>query len=66
MVLPCRDDMWMTDVDVSSGLVAGLRRRRSAVEERRIVEETLEAGSGGVEVRRERELGASVEASASG
>ena len=33
----------MVDVDVSGGLVAGPRRRRSAVERRRIVEETLEA-----------------------
>ena len=35
----------MADVDVSGGLVAGRRRRRSAVERRRIVEETLEAGA---------------------
>ena len=66
----CRDDVWMADVDVSGGLVAGPRRRRSAVERRRIVEETLEAGAsvatGGVEVWREREPGVSVEASASG
>jgi transposase len=44
MVLFCRDDVWMADVEVSGGLVAG-RRRRSAVERRRIVEETLEAGA---------------------
>ena len=37
--------MWMVDVDLSSGLGAGPRRRRSAVERRRIVEETLEAGA---------------------
>jgi transposase len=35
----------MADVDVSVGLMAGPRRRRSAVERRRIVEETLEAGA---------------------
>ena len=35
----------MADVEVSGGLVAGARRRRSAVERRRIVEETLEAGA---------------------
>lgn len=35
----------MADVDVSGGFVAGPRRRRSAVERRRIVEETLEAGA---------------------
>jgi transposase len=45
MVLFCRDDVWMADVEVSGGLVAGRRRRRSAVERRRIVEETLEAGA---------------------
>ncbi len=41
----CRDDVWMADVEVSGGLVAGARRRRSAVERRRIVDETLEAGA---------------------
>ena len=45
MVLFCRDDVWMADGEVSGGLVAGPRRRRSAVERRRIVEETLEAGA---------------------
>jgi transposase len=35
----------MVDVDVGGGLVASPRRRRSAVERRRIVEETLEAGA---------------------
>ena len=40
-----RDDVWMADVDVSGGLGAVPRRRRSAVERRRIVEETLEAGA---------------------
>ena len=34
----------MVDVDVTGGVVAGPRRRRSAVERRRIVEETLEDG----------------------
>jgi transposase len=45
MVLFCRDHLWMADVNVSGGLMAGPRRRRSAVERRRIVEETLEAGA---------------------
>ena len=35
----------MVDVDLSGGLEAGLRRRRSAMERRRVVEETLEAGA---------------------
>lgn len=35
----------MVDVDVSGGLWSGPRRRWSAVERRRIVEETLEAGA---------------------
>ena len=45
MVLFRHDDVWMVDVVVSGGLGAGPRRRRSAVERRRIVEETLEAGA---------------------
>ncbi len=45
MVVFSRDDVWMADVEVSGGLVSGARRRRSAVERRRIVEETLEAGA---------------------
>ncbi len=45
MVLLSRDDVWMVDVGVSGELLAGPRRRRSAVERRRIVEETLEAGA---------------------
>jgi transposase len=44
MVLLNHDDVWMVDVDVSSG-VGGPRRRRSSLERRRIVEETLEAGA---------------------
>jgi transposase len=40
-----RDDVWMVDVAVSGGLGAGSRRRRSAIERRRVVEETLEAGA---------------------
>ena len=40
-----RDDVWMVDVDLSGGLEVGSRRRRSAVERRRVVEETLEAGA---------------------
>ncbi len=35
----------MDDVDVRGGLVAGPRRRRSVVERRRVVEETLEDGA---------------------
>jgi transposase len=35
----------MVDVDLSSGLGAGPRRRRSALERRRVVEETLVAGA---------------------
>ena len=35
----------MVDVDLGGGLGAGPRRRRSAVERRRVVEETLEAGA---------------------
>src|SRR5271167_2101268 len=35
----------MADVDVSVGSGAGVRRRRSAGERRRVVEETLEAGA---------------------
>jgi transposase len=45
MVLFRDDDVWMVDVEMSGGLGAGPRRRRSAVERRRIVEETLEAGA---------------------
>jgi transposase len=45
MVLFCRDHLWMADVELSGGLPGGARRRRSAVERRRIVEETLEAGA---------------------
>jgi transposase len=39
------DDVWMADVDVSGEVGAAPRRRRSAVERRRVVEETLEAGA---------------------
>jgi transposase len=45
MVWFSRDDVWIIDVDVSGGLETGPRRRRSAAERRRIVEETLEAGA---------------------
>src|ERR1700677_781792 len=40
-----RHDLWMADVDVSGGVGAVLRRRRSAVERRRVVEETFEVGA---------------------
>jgi hypothetical protein len=43
MVQSRRDDVWMVDVDVSGGLGAVPRRRRSAMERRRVVEETLDA-----------------------
>ncbi len=45
MVLPSRDDIWMVGIDVIGGLGGGPRRRRSTLERRRIVEETLEAGA---------------------
>ena len=45
MVLLSRDDVWMVDIDGSGGFGAGPRRRRSAMERRRVVEETLEAGA---------------------
>jgi transposase len=40
-----QDDVWMVEVDLSGGLVVGPRRRRSAAERCRVVEETLEAGA---------------------
>jgi len=45
MVELSHDDVWMADVDVSGGVGAEPRRRRSALERRRVVEETLEAGA---------------------
>jgi transposase len=45
MVGLSRDDVWMADVDVIGGLGSVPRRRRSAVERRRVVEETFEAGA---------------------
>jgi transposase len=44
MVGLSRDDVWMADLDAVGG-VAVPRRRRSAVERRRVVEETFEAGA---------------------
>src|SRR5580698_10676340 len=45
MVGLSRDDVWMADIDVIGGVGAVRRRRRSALERRRVVEETLEAGA---------------------
>ncbi len=39
------DDVWMVELDLSGGLGVAHRRRRSAAERRRVVEETLEAGA---------------------
>ena len=39
------DDVWMVELDLSGGVGVGPRRRRSAVERRRVVEETLEPGA---------------------
>lgn len=44
-VLLSRDDVWMVEIDGSGGLGAGPRRRRSGMERRRVVEETLEPGA---------------------
>jgi transposase len=45
MVWVRHDDVWMVDVGVNGGMGSEPRRRRSALERRRIVEETLEAGT---------------------
>lgn len=70
MVGLSRDDVWMVDIDLSGGLGAGPRRRRSAVERRPVVEETLEggcfSGSGGGEAWCQRESGLPVAALVSG
>jgi transposase len=39
------DDVWMVELDLSGAVGAGPRRRRSAAERRRVVEETLEVGA---------------------
>ena len=39
------DDVWMVEVELSGGVGAGPRRRRSAAERRGVVEETLESGA---------------------
>lgn len=46
------DDEWMAESELSGGLTAVPRRRRSAEERCRIVEETLEAGSSVARVAR--------------
>ncbi len=45
MVVLSGDDVWMADVGVSGVVGTVPRRRRSAVERRRVVEETLAAGA---------------------
>ena len=45
MVGLSHDDVWMTDIEMSGIDGAAPRRRRSALERRRVVEETLEAGA---------------------
>ena len=46
MVLLSRDDVWMVELDGSCGLGAVPRRRRRSAEERwRVVEETFEVGA---------------------
>jgi transposase len=44
-LLLSRDDVWMVESVVSGKLGTGSRQRRTAVERRRIVEETLEPGA---------------------
>jgi transposase len=39
------DDVWMIELDLGAGLGFGTRRRRSAAERRRVVEETMEPGA---------------------
>ncbi len=45
-----RDDVWMGEVDLSGDVGARPRRRHSAAERFRVVEETLEAGASVVKV----------------
>ena len=52
MVAFWSDDGWMIETELGGVLPAGPRRRRSAEERRRIVEETLESGSSVARVAR--------------
>jgi transposase len=52
MVCVWSDDGWMVETELGGVLPSGPRRRRSAEERRRIVEETLEAGSSVARVAR--------------
>ena len=52
MVVIWLDDGWMAESELIDGMTAVPRRRRSAEERRRIVEETLEAGSSVARVAR--------------
>jgi len=52
------DDGWMIETELGGVLPSGPRRRRSAEERRRIVEETLEAGSSVARVARKHGINA--------
>jgi transposase-like protein len=58
MVGSRRDDVWMADVGVGGLLVAGSGRRRSVLERRLIVAETVEAGASAARVALQHEVNA--------